>query len=225
MSGLTIVCEAWGGELPSSSIDCGKAVALALAALGPEADGSVRRLDFWFGDGCDRRRPCPERRPDVGWVIARSAGPDQVGVRLAIDPAGELRAWPPLPVAVESPPAFTAPRRQAPDLGPGEPASLREREPLPFCGSEELSAPDAFATAVRRCFLGGVLAGVPVEMISRSVSTEGEAVLMVDRFSGRGAIVRYVRADAAWTGSACGISPIATRAVFILAGVCEPLEP
>jgi hypothetical protein len=86
-----------------------------------------------------------------------------------------------------------------------------------------VTAPDAFATSIRRCFLRGVLAGVPVELVSRSVSTEGQTLLTLYRFTGQGAVLRYVRTSAGWTGSACGISPIRTRAVFILAGTCDRL--
>jgi hypothetical protein len=142
---------------------------------------------------------------------------------VALDPAGELRAWPPVPGPVQAPPTFVAPRVGTPDLGTGLPAAIRDRPRVPFCGAEDLTAPDAFATAARRCFLGGVLAGVPVELVSRSFSTEGEALLTLYRFTGRGAVLRYVRTPAGWTGSACGISPIRTKAVFLLAGTCDRL--
>jgi hypothetical protein len=45
----------------------------------------------------------------------------------------------------------------------------------------------------------------------------------VYRFDGQGAVLRFVRTADGWTGSACGISPIATSAVFILAGTCHRL--
>ena len=70
-----------------------------------------------------------------------------------------------------------------------------------------------------------VLAGVPAELTSRTFSTEGGAVLTLYRFIGRGPVLRFVRSTAGWTGSACGISPIRTTAVFLLAGSCERVTP
>jgi len=221
----TVVCEDWGSELPPSTIGCADAVALALAAIGGERAAFTRRLDFWFGDGCDRGVPCAERRPDAGWVVARSATSETLGIRVALDPAGELRAWPPLPGPIATHPAFMPPPAALPDLGGNPPAELHDRRPTPFCGTEDLTTPDAFATKARTCFLGGVLAGVPVELVSRSFSTEGHALLTLYRFAGQGPILRYVRAAAGWTGSACGISPIRTSAIFLLAGTCERLTP
>ena len=217
----TVLCEDWGGEPPATTIDCGDAVGLALAAIGDGPGASVRRLEFWFGDGCDRGVPCAVRRADIGWVIARAAPSDTLAVRLAIDPTGELRAWPALPGPALPSPAFVPPTGPTGDLGPDLPAALRDRTPAPSCGTEDLTQPDAFATAARTCFLGGVLAGVPVELVSRSFSTEGHAIVTLFRFTGRGAVLRFVRSDAGWTGSVCGISPIRTSAVFILAGFCE----
>jgi len=53
-------------------------------------------------------------------------------------------------------------------------------------------------------------------------ATEGGGQLLeVYRFTGEGAIFRYLRRDGRWTVNACGISPIATIAVFVLAAECD----
>jgi hypothetical protein len=220
LSLFTLVCESWSGEPPTAVIDCAAAASLALAAIGGEPAATVRRLDVRFGDRCEDG-PCAENRADVVRVVARSAEFDTVAVRVALDPAGELRAWPPIAGPTEPPPAFAPPSAAAPDLGPELPDELRLRPPVASCGAEDLVEPDAFATDVRTCFLGGVLAGVPVEFASRGFSTEGQALLTLYRFAGRGPILRYIRTHAGWSGAACGISPIPTIAVFILAGTCD----
>ena len=216
---VTVICESWGGELPPSTIDCGDAVALGLAALGGERAASVRRLEFRFGALCGEA-PCAERRPDLGWVLARSASFDSLVVRLDLDADGGLRAWPPIDGPVLPDPAFRPPAVAAPDLGKAAPKELRDREPLPFCGDESMTDPDAFDTPARRCFLDGVLSGTPVELLSREWSTEGQPVTKVYRFLGRGAVLQYVQAEGRWTVLACGIGPIDTPAVFLLAGSC-----
>ena len=152
---ITVVCEDWGAELPPSTIDCGAAVALALAAVGGERAASVRRLDFSFGDGCAPDGTCRDRRPDAGWVVARAATFETLGVRVLLDPSGELRAWPPVPGPVLPPPPFAPPSGVTADLGPGLPAGLRRRTVVPSCGDEDLTSPDDFATKARSCFLGG----------------------------------------------------------------------
>lgn len=225
LAAFTVICESWGAEPAAPTIDCGEAAALALGAIGAERAGSIRWLDVHFGDRCTTPDRCTERRPDVGSVVARSASFETLAVRVAIDPNGSLEAWPPVSGAVEPPPAFTPPPVHLPDLGTGLPARLRDREPAPLCGAEDLTSPDGFSTSGRACFLGGVRAGVPVELVSRSVSTEGDPLLTLYRFTGRGAVLRYVRAADGWTAIACGISSIPTSAVFILAGTCERLSP
>ncbi|HEY3163279.1 MAG TPA: hypothetical protein VGJ71_02920 [Candidatus Limnocylindrales bacterium] len=216
---VTVICESWGGELPPSTIDCGDAVALGLAALGGERAASVRRLEFRFGAPCNEA-PCAERRPDVGWVLARSASFDSLVVRLELDADGGLQAWPPIDGPVLPDPVFRPPAVDAPDLGKTAPKELRDREPLPFCGDESMIDPEAFDTPARTCFLNGVLSGTPVELLSREWSTEGQQVTKVYRFLGHGGVLHYVQAEGRWTVLACGIGPIDTPAVFLLAGSC-----
>jgi hypothetical protein len=43
----------------------------------------------------------------------------------------------------------------------------------------------------------------------------------VFRFLGRGGVLRYVGSAGRWVVAACGISPIPTTAVFLMAGPCQ----
>jgi hypothetical protein len=219
---ITVICEAWGSEPPPSTIDCGDAVSLGLAAIGAEGAASVRRLDFRFAAPCGAAT-CAGRRPDAGWVLARSESFDTLVVPVAIDLDGVLRAWPPIDGPVQPDPPFRPPARLAPDLGPSGPAELRDRVALPFCGEETMRDPDAFDRAARTCFLDGVLAGSPVELVSRAWSTEGHPITTVYRYPGRGAVLRYLGTDR-WVVSACGVEPIDTPAVFLMAGICQRRE-
>ena len=63
-----------------------------------------------------------------------------------------------------------------------------------------------------------------MELVSRAASTEGEVVTTIYRFTGQGAIQRFVRAGSSWTAAACAISPIDTTAVFLLVRPCEPID-
>ena len=219
---ITIVCESWGSEPPPATIDCGHAVIASLAALGPNQAALVRRVDVGFGEWCDDPATCLPRRSDVGWVVARTATLDTLRVRVALDATGGLQAWPPVPGPRVIVPSFRPPPVDAPDLGEGTPRELAERDAFPFCGSEDVGLSEAYNTAARQCFLDGVRAGSPVELISRMTATEGGAPLLdLYRFTGEGAVFRYLRRDGRWTVSACGISPIATIAVFVLAGDCD----
>ncbi len=222
LDAVTLVCESWGSEPPAGTIPCRDAAGLGLAALGAGRAARVVRLDVAFGEGCAATPDCPNRRPDVGWVVARAAGGgDALLVRVARVDSGELRVWPPVAGAPPPTPAFDPPARTAPDLGPDAPNALRDREPLPFCGDEDLGQSESFDVTARRCFVDGVIAGAQVELISRASSTEGDPVLTVFRFDGRGSVSRSVRSAGQWTTAVCGISPVATPAAFVTAGGCD----
>lgn len=223
ISAITIVCSDWASDPPPDLVECDDAARLALAAIGGEDAAAVRRLDVGFGDPCPDSGACLAA-PDVRWVVARSEGFDTLHVRVARDAAGELRVWPPVEGRPQPPPSFEPPGRQAPDLGPDAPVVLRDGPPLAFCGTEDQAQPDAFDGPARRCFLGGVEGWAGVELVSRSFSTEGQPVMAVDRFTGRGAITRFVRAAGRWTAAACAISPIDGPVVYLLVRPCEPVD-
>jgi hypothetical protein len=223
LAAFTIVCADWAADPPPEPVECADAVRLALAAIGAEPAAAIRRLDVGFGDPCPEPSPCGPAA-DVRWVVARSAAFETLHVRIARDTDGALRVWPPVEGRRQPPPDFAAPPSAAPDLGPDAPATLRDRPALALCGVEDLATPDAFDTSARRCFLDGVSAWVGVELVSHAASTEGDAVTTVYRFTGQGAIERFVRAGATWTAAACAISPIETTAVFLLVRPCEPID-
>jgi hypothetical protein len=225
-SAITILCEDWpGAEAPHDAIDCDDATRLALAAIGGQRAATVRRLDVGFGDPCPAPDAACGPAATVRWVTARSAAFETLRVRVGRDAAGELLAWPPVEGRALPPTPFTAPPSAAPDLGPDAPAELRDRRPLPSCGVEDLTEPDAFDTAARRCFLAGIDGWVGVELISTVASTEGGGrVTFVYRYAGQGGIARFVRSETGWVAATCALSPIATTAVFLLVRPCEPIE-
>ncbi len=222
---VTLVCESWGSEPPATAIPCRDAASLALGALGPSAAARVDRLDVGFGAGCQLKPTCPDRRADVGWVLARSGDRGWQLFDVERNASGELEVWPPVSSPPRPAPAFEPPPRAAPDLGTDAPGALRDREALPFCGEEDLGPTGAYDVAARRCFVDGVLAGSPVELISRAPSTEGDPVLTLYRFGGGGSVVRSVHAGGRWVTSVCAVSPIATDAAFVIAGGCDAAKP
>jgi hypothetical protein len=226
LSAFTIICEDWpGSDLPADAIDCADAARLALAAVGGERSAAIRRLDIGFGDPCAPSAAGCADSAIVRWVTARSAAFETLRVRIGRDDAGELVAWPPVEGRSAPPPPFTAPPPAAPDLGADAPAEIRDRQALAWCGREDLTEPDAFDTAARRCFLGGVEGWVAVELVSISGSTEGgAAVTSVYRYLGQGGIERFVRSETGWAAAACALSAIDTTAAFLLVRPCEPIE-
>lgn len=224
ITGITQICEDWGDAAPPSLIDCGDAVVLTLAAIGVQGASSVTRIDVGYGTWCPDSPKCLDRAPDLAWAVARSRAAGSLLIVLARGPDGGLLAWPPQvgPTAVT--PQFDPPHVIRPDFGPDTPSKIRDREPFPLCGDEITGPGGPYETSGRQCFLQGVLAGRPVEFVSRTSGTEGAPMLFVYRFTGEGAVVRYVRDGGEWSGSACGVAPLATDAVFNTAGVCDRFE-
>jgi hypothetical protein len=221
---VLLICELWGENPPDSVIGCRDGASLALAALGPDRAARAERLGVAYGSSCPAAGACADRRPDVLDVTARlGVRPKALRVRIVRGPTGELLAWPATPVAPPPEPAFDPPPVAAPALD-GAPPAVRDREPLPFCGDEDATG-DVFDAAARRCFLDGIRAGSPVELLSRSASTEGDAVETVYRWPGTGSVVKSVRNAAGWQSAVCAITPIETAAVFVLAGGCDPVDP
>ena len=221
---VLLVCELWGEDPPPTAIGCRDGASLALAALGPDRASGVNRLDVAFGSSCSTSGACLDRRPDVVVVTARVGSlANAATVRVARDPTGELTAWPATAVDLPPDPPLDPPPAAAPAID-GATAAIRDREPLPFCGDEDATA-GTFDTVARQCFLDGIRAGIPVELISRSASTEGDPVLTLYRWTGTGSVAKAVRNAAGWEGAVCAITPIATDAVFVLAGGCDPRDP
>lgn len=217
---ITQICENWGESAPPGLITCSEAIGVGLSGIGPAAS-TVTRVTFHYGSWCGKPEDCPERAADRAWLYAISNVAGPLLVSLARGEDGGLMVWPPQPgPAPEPPPAFSPPPIGRPDTGSGAPPEVRDREPFPLCG-EERAEPDAYDTDARRCFLAGVLAGQPVEFVSREFGVEGHAVLTIYRFAGAGGIVRYISEADAWSRYVCGISPLETIAVFGIDGLCE----
>lgn len=225
LASFTIVCEEGGGEPPAGEIGCDAAARLALAAIGGERAAAVRRLDVSSGDRCVGGTGCRANDSTVRRVVARSADFESLEVRVARDPDGALRVWPPVEGPRILPPRFDPPPAAAPALDHDPPAELRTRPPLAFCGAEDLIDPDAFDVVARRCFMDGVLGWSPVELILTDRTTDDRVpVTSVLRFTGRGPIERYVLGTEGWTAVDCAISPIATPAAFVIASPCDRHE-
>ena len=224
LASFTIVCESWDAEPPPDAIECDDAAELALASIGADGAGRVVRLDVAFGAPCAGTAPCA-RRADARRVVARSATFETLSVQVDRDDAGHLRVWPPVGEAMIPPAPFSAPAPRAPDVGPDAPAELRDRVALAFCGTEEISTPDEFATQSRRCFLDGVAGWTPVELISVDATGESGVVTTILRYDGRGGIARFVRSADAWSAARCAITPIDTIAVFVITSPCGRLDP
>jgi len=222
---LTLVCEPWPSEPIEGSIDCARAARLALAAVGPGTAALIRRIDVGFGDWCDDLSGgCPNRTPVTGWVLLRTADADALIVPVAVDPDVGLQAWPPIPGRRMFPPPFDPPPAAAPVVVPDAPRGVRDRDPLPFCGDEDVRGTDDFEIDMRGCFLNGVLAAVPVELISRASSTEGGDVVTVYRFTGDGPLHQLVDDRGHWSASICGIAPVSLKVVFLPAGDCQTVK-
>jgi hypothetical protein len=221
LGSFTIICADWGAEPPTEAIDCSHAATLGLAAIGDARAAVVRRLDIGFGDPCGTAASCPARRADIRWVIARSGDFDTLLVRIVRRADGGYDVFPPVEGRAMPPPAFDPPALAAPDLGRDAPIELRTRPRLAFCGEEVISRPDEFDAKARRCFVDGIEAWTPVELITRDISVDGGPVTSVERYVGRGGIQHYVLSGG-WSASDCALSPISTIAAFVVTSPCEP---
>jgi hypothetical protein len=209
---VTVVCVDPGPEPPPDAIACDDAAELALGALGDDRIGSIRRLDVGLGANGARD------------VVARSASFETLEVRITRDPSGELVASAVTEGRPMPPPLFDAPAARAPDIPGNPPASIRERRPLAFCGREDQAGPDAFDAAARACFVAGITAWTPVELVVRAFAFANPPITTVYRYTGAGGIQRAVDADGRWTGFTCAISPIATPAAFLIVAPCMPVD-
>lgn len=222
---VTIVCASWPGDPPEEPVECDDAARLAFGAVGADRGASVRRLDVGFAGPCPDEATCAPSTA-VRWVEARSAGFETLLVRVERAADGALLVWPPVEGRVDPPPRFDPPPPKTPELPDDAPIELRERPPLPSCGVETLDGPDDFDTATRRCFLDGVMAWTGVELVSyaTTVGDSDGVVTTVDRFTGSGAIRRFVRSGGRWSAADCAINPIDTIGVYVLVSPCASVE-
>jgi hypothetical protein len=218
---ITQICETWGGARSERTIRCSRAIEAVLDSLGTEA-AHVQRIYLRFTPPCTMGENCPPRREDHAWASIRSPLTADLLVELTIGGDGALVAAPPrIDPAPPPSPTFDAPPIARPPIDVPAPAEVRDRRPLPLCGVETASSGGPFATNARRCFAAGVLAGEPVEFITRGVGTEGEKTLTLYRFDGDGAAMRYDHEAGTWTWAACGIALLRSEVIFATDGVCR----
>jgi hypothetical protein len=212
------VCESWPGGAAEPAIPCADAIEAAFASLAPPA---VSRIDMRFT--CPGPDTCPAADPDRAWVTV-SDGSTATMVELARDADGGLSVVGTSPGALPAAPPFTPPPVARPDIA-GAPASVAGRVPYPLCGDEKATMGGPYDVAARTCFLSGVLAGSPVEFISRSSGTEGEDTLALYRFDGRGGVEMLSMGDGAWTTFRTGIAAPYESLVFDVDGVSSKRVP
>ena len=212
------VCETY--EIPDPdnppdegihALPCEDAIGAALAWLGDEA-ATVGRADVRYScfDGS-----CPARDPDRAYVTVVSEASTTQEVTVARTGDGLWIEGVASRPALEAP-AFTPPRVRRPDIA-GAPSTVAHRTPLPLCGEETAPMGGPYDEAARTCFLDGVLAGSPVELITHSRGTEGQPGTVVYRFEGRG-IVTYTTVDDHWESLVSGIRLVGNPDLFVLGG-------
>lgn len=194
---LTAVCDpALGDAAPDDSvpsISCAGGLLLGLRALSATGLESPTRL-YLQRQGCSAF-PCTDAEINTAAVIAwNSTGIFRVDLDSRLETvsapyADPTASWPEGGDTPELEPARPA--------LPGTPTELTDREPYPFCGSEDVATYEP--GLVSRCFRDEVLAGRRVEYVLQTSSTEGTPVTWLYRYAGQGAIMRWVGEDGTWT--------------------------
>jgi hypothetical protein len=204
-----------GGVTASGSLACADAVETALLSLGAGA-GRVTRVDVRSRQ-CDDAS-CPAADPAAAFVTAVTPGSEPVEIEVRQQADGSIVVASTAPGKPPELPPFSPPAPAAPPLE-GAPAGVTDRQPLPFCGSEEAAPGGPYDSASRTCFLDGVLAESPVEFITRSSSTEGTEVIELWRYDGAGGVEVVTAESGTWILIATGIRPAGEGRVFVGAGM------
>lgn len=195
-----------GPDGPMPPISCTEAIGQALLALGPDAR-AVQAAWFREGAPCPPNARCVAPPPGSVYVVVRLEDGRIRFVRLVVadgdvivgepeDPTFDL--WPRSGEAI--------PPVGRPDVGPGAPAEVAEREAFPLCGEERVGVFDR--RAGRTCFLGAVQDGRPAELASQEAGADFDAVVVLYRFAGRGPLFVYRSATEAgpgWVRSDCAM--------------------
>ena len=186
---ITAVCDREQPSELGSSLYCSDALASALEAFRATIDAPIDRLYL-------HRPPCPgacsEDELSTGVVTAWT---DTGAFRVSLDsrtsmvlaPAVEPKPQWPEPEVMPAP----AVRRVRIDDAP---PSFAARTPYPYCGRVDVGAPANVAS----CFRNLVLAGLAAEMLDQEYSVEGDPVLWIYRYDGRGTVIRVDRSDGRW---------------------------
>lgn len=206
-------------------ITCTEAIGQVLVELGPDAP-FVRAASYELGIPCPPNARCIAPPPGSAYVVVRLEDGRTGLVRLAVAD-GKVTVGQPEDPTFDLWPASgqAAPPVGRPDAGPGAPAEISTREPLPLCGEERNGVSDRLA---RACFLGAVLDGRPAELVRRSVDSPGEPVVVeVLRFTGRGPVLVYRIPSvpgAAWTRNDCAIGSAFDDEMIFVVDECLPTE-
>jgi hypothetical protein len=211
---LLQVCELFeqlepGDDLPEdwiSALRCQDAIGVALQWLDLTDLPERAYVSYSCFDNA-----CADHDPDLAYVtIDTGAGVREIAIaqsdaRFTVVADRERLA--------PSHDPFVPPPPRRIDVGDA-PASIAKRRRLPTCGEETADRNQAG----RRCFVMGVLAGSPVEFVSRQPATEGGLVTTIYRFEGTGGIVVLFRGDDGWVRYATGIRPMPTDEIFTTGG-------
>jgi len=212
------VCWALDGPTDEPTLPCEDAVTTALAALSVTAP---TRVDVRYA--CADAASCPA--PDADRAFVTVVGDDTATeVEVSRSPDGTIDATA-MRLGVEaSPPVFSAPE---PGLAaiPGGPASLAGRPPYPLCGQEQTPVAGPYDEAARTCFFTGVLAGSPVEFLSRGAGTEGQPYVHLYRYSGTGGVELVTGEGGTWLRRFTGIGEASGGLVFDAGGMSTRREP
>jgi len=200
---VTALCDPAPGQVNldagESTIACPDVLVLALRAFATAVTAQVTRL-YLLRPACPTV-PCTADELDTGVVLgwtSQGAMSVELDSRLTTvtapvpEPAA---AWP-------DPGTPTVPAIQRP-VFPRAPAEVATRTPYPFCGRDDTAV--ALKPAAALCFIDAVIAGRPAEFIERVYDTEGDAILWLYRFSGRGAPLRYEEEAGVWSRHAGGL--------------------
>jgi hypothetical protein len=217
--GPTRICDRAPDEA-GLLLSCTEAIGGVLLALGPDAL-SVRAAWFRPGAPCPPNARCFAPPPGSAYVVIRLED-GRVGlVRFAGEAfVGELEdptydVWPASGVPV--------PPIGRPDVGPGAPAEVANREALSLCGEERVGVFDRHAG--RNCFLGAVQDGRSAELASQEVDPAGEPVVVLYRYGGRGPVLVYRSASPAgpgWVRSDCAIGSAFDDELIFVVQECIP---
>jgi hypothetical protein len=222
----TRICEAppEGEALP---ITCTEAIGKVLLALGPDAT-FVQAAWFRPGAPCPPNARCIAPPPGSAYVVAR-LGAARTGIIRLTTEGGEVILGAPEDQTFEIWPASgqAIPAVGRPDVGPGAPPEVVNRDALPLCGEERVGVFDR--RLGRNCFLGAVQDGRAAELASQEVDAAGDLVVVLYRFAGRGPVLVYrspspVGAGRGWVRGDCAIGPAFDDELIFVLSECLSTE-
>jgi len=221
----TRICD-WiqGADVPP--ISCTEAIGKVLDLMGPEAR-TVHAAWFRPGAPCPPNARCIEPPAGSAYVVVRFDGGRIEVVRLVVEGGEVILGERENPTyEIWSPSGQPLPPVGRPDVEPGAPAEVVNREAWPLCGEERVGVFDR--RVGRNCFLGAVQDGRPAELASQEVDVAGEPVVVLYRYGGRGPVLVYRSASPAgpgWVRSDCAIGSAFDDEFIFVVQECIPTAP